>query len=239
MVQQTPNYDSLDKFNELINKATEAVMCGPDCQKEKTANDLKQKYLNSKTNLKTAPSQVQVAAKNYYIFTKGEGGYNEYREQELTDKAEQIATEFKNNFDVDVSKITTEIDTYNGLAINFENVFELYTKYKMENTELEKELKDTVSDILTNDRKTFYEDQGIENLNYYYSFIRTIYIIVAIGFSISLFFVANQFSFFKKIVIILLLSLYPFISTRLLSWIIQLYYVVVNALPKNMYRPPM
>ena len=109
----------------------------------------------------------------------------------------------------------------------------------MENTELEKELKDTVSDILTNDRKTFYEDQGIENLNYYYSFIRTIYIIVAIGFSISLFFVANQFSFFKKIGIILLLSLYPFISTRLLSWIIQLYYVVVNALPKNMYRPPM
>jgi hypothetical protein len=238
MVQQTPNYDSLDKFNELINKATEAVMCGPDCQKEKTASELKQKYLNSKTNLKTAPGQVQVAAKNYYMFTTGESGYNEYREQELTDKAEQIITEFKNNFDGDSSKLKTEIDTYNGLALNFRNVFDLYTKYKLENDELEKELKDTVSDILTNDRKTFYEDQSIENLNYYYSFIRIFYIIVAIGFSISLFFVANQISFFTKIAIIILLSLYPYISTRLLSWVIQLYYAVVNLLPKNMYRPP-
>ena len=220
MVQQTPNYDSLDKFNELINKATEAVMCGPDCQKEKTASELKQKYLNSN------------------MFTTGESGYNEYREQELTDKAEQIITEFKNNFDGDSSKLKTEIDTYNGLALNFRNVFDLYTKYKLENDELEKELKDTVSDILTNDRKTFYEDQSIENLNYYYSFIRIFYIIVAIGFSISLFFVANQISFFTKIAIIILLSLYPYISTRLLSWVIQLYYAVVNLLPKNMYRPP-
>jgi hypothetical protein len=117
-------------------------------------------------------------------------------------------------------------------------VFDLYTKYKLENDELRKELKDTASDVLTNDRKTFYEDQGIENLNYYYSFIRVIYIIVAIGFSISLFFVANKFSFITKIAVVALVSLYPFISTRLLSWIIQLYYAIVNALPKNVYRPP-
>jgi hypothetical protein len=235
MVQQNPN---LDSFNDLINKATEAVMCGPDCQKEKTSSQLKQIYLNSKTNLKTAPSQVQVAAKNYYMFVDGEAGYNEYLEQDLSNKADQIITEFKNNFDGDVSKITTAIDSYNGLALNFTNVFDLYTKYKLENDELRKELKDTASDVLTNDRKTFYEDQGIENLNYYYSFIRVIYIIVAIGFSISLFFVANKFSFITKIVIVALVSLYPFISTRLLSWIIQLYYAVVNALPKNVYRPP-
>ena len=235
MVQEIPN---LDKFNDLINKATEAVMCGPDCQKEKTASQLKQKYLSSKTNLKTAPSQVQEAAKNYFLYVKGEAGYNEYLEQELTDKAEQITTEFKNNFDGDVSNLETIIDSYNGLALNFRNVCDLYTKYKLENAELVKELKDTVSDIVTNDRKTFYEDQGIENLKYYYSFIRIVYIIVAIGFAISLFFVANQFSFVIKIGVILLLALYPYISTRLLSLTIQLYYAVVNALPKNMYRPP-
>jgi hypothetical protein len=229
---------NLDKFNDLINKATEAVMCGPDCQKDKTSNDLKQKYLTSKTNLKTAPSQVQVAAKNYYMFVDGESGYNEYLEQELGNKAEQIVAEFKNNFDGDASKLKTEISSYNGLSLNFINVFDLYTKYKVENDELRKELKDTVSDVLTNDRKTFYEDQGIENLNYYYSFIRVIYIIVAIGFSISLFFVANKFAFITKILVVALVSLYPFISTRLLSWIIQLYHAIVNALPKNVYRSP-
>jgi hypothetical protein len=236
MVQQTPNYDSLDKFNSLIDKATEAVMCGPDCQKDKTSSDLKQKYVAAKTNLHTAPNQVQVAAKNYYTFTQGEAGYNEYLEKELNDKADKIASEFKNNFDADVSKATAEIETYNGLAINFTNVFDLYTKYKMENDELEKELRSTTSDILTNDRKTFYEDQGIDNLNFYYSFVRIIYMIIAIGFTVSMFMFPSQLSFFKKIGIIVLLALYPFISTKVLSWVIQLYYAIINVLPKNMHR---
>ena len=106
----------------------------------------------------------------------------------------------------------------------------------MENDDLEKELRSTTSDILTNDRKTFYEDQGIDNLNFYYSFVRIIYIIIAIGFTVSMFMFPSQLTLFKKIGIIVLLALYPFISTKVLSWVIQLYYAIINVLPKNMHR---
>jgi hypothetical protein len=234
MVQQNP--PNLDNFNSLIDKATEAIICGPQCQKDKTANELKQKYLNSKTNLQTAPNQVQIAAKNYYTFTQGDAGYNEYLETQLHDKAEKIADIYQTNFNADVDKANTEIDTYNGLYINFANIFELYTNYKTENIKLEKEFKNTTSDILTNDRKTFYEDQGIDNLNFYYSIIKWLYIIVAIGFIISLFAINSSLKFIQKIVIIVMLISYPFISSKLLGFVISLYYGIIGILPKNLHR---
>lgn len=234
MVQQNPQ--NLDKLNSLIDKATEAIICGPQCQKDKTANELKQKYLNSKTNLQTAPNQVQIAAKNYYTFTQGESGYNEYLETQLQNKAEKIADIYQTNFETEVGKANTEIDTYNGLYINFANIFELYTKYKTENIKLEKELKNTTSDILTNDRKTFYEDQGIDNLNFYYSIIKWIYVIVAIGFIISLFIINSSLKVIHKIVIIIMLVSYPFVSSKLLSFVISLYYGIIDILPKNLHR---
>jgi hypothetical protein len=234
MVEQNP--PNLDKLNSLIDKATEAIICGPQCQKDKTANELKQKYLNSKTNLQTAPNQVQIAAKNYYTFTQGDAGYNEYLETQLNEKAEKIADIYQTNFNADVDKANTEIDTYNGLYINFANVFDLYTKYKTENIKLEKELKNTTSDILTNDRKTFYEDQGIDNLNFYYSIIKWLYIIVAIGFIISLFMLNSSLKFIQKIVIIIILISYPFISSKLLGLVISLYYGIIGILPKNLHR---
>jgi len=234
MVEQNP--PNLDKLNSLIDKATEAIICGPQCQKDKTANELKQKYLNSKTNLQTAPNQVQIAAKNYYTFTQGDAGYNEYLETQLNEKAEKIANIYQTNFNADVDKANTEIDTYNGLYINFANVFDLYTKYKTENIKLEKELKNTTSDILTNDRKTFYEDQGIDNLNFYYSIIKWLYIIVAIGFIISLFMLNSSLKFIQKIVIIIILISYPFISSKLLGLVISLYYGIIGILPKNLHR---
>jgi len=228
--------DNLDKFNSLIDQATKAIMCGPECQKEKTKNELKDKFMNAKTNLQTAPDQVHIAAKNYFVFTQGESGYNEYMETELNEKAEKIALEYKNNFDNDVSKATTSIETYNGLSINFGNVFDLYTKYKMENVQLEKELKNTTSDILTNDRKTFYEDQGIDSLKNYYSWLRILYIIIAVSFIISLFMFPSQLSVMGKLFFIFIIILYPFISTKLLGGIIALYHAIVNVLPKNMHR---
>lgn len=228
--------NTINDFNALMDQAANAIMCGPDCQREKKSNQLKSTYVNAKTNLQTAPIQVQVAAKNYYTFTKGESGYNEILETQLYKKADKITEEYQQSFDNDVAEITTEINTYDGLLINFMNVFDLYTKYKLENVKLEKEVKDTTSDIVTNDRKTFYEEQGIESLQFYYKIIRVLYIILAISLLLSLLLLPSQLKRTTKLVIIFGVVLYPFISTKLLAFVIQLYYGIINMLPKNMYR---
>ena len=61
-----------EKLTALLEESTAALSCGPTCQKLKTSDDLKQKYLNAQTNLQTAPIQLENSKKNYYVFTEGE-----------------------------------------------------------------------------------------------------------------------------------------------------------------------
>jgi hypothetical protein len=226
---------SLDKMNKLIEQASSAIACGPDCQRKKKEEELKQKLVNSKTNMLSAPTQYEVASKNYYTFTQGSAGYNDVRENELREKATLIASTFETSFEDDVRKATTEIETYDGLRLNFMNVFDLYVKYVRENKELEKEIKQTRSDILMNDRKTYYEEQGIDNLKFYYSIFRIIYMLSVVLFAVLVFVLPTQLKFMMKLGIIIFLIAYPFISTTLLTWTMDLYAKLVGVLPVNVH----
>jgi len=230
------NNFNLNSFNSFIQKATEAVMCDSNCQKEKTAEELKQKYLASKTNLASASNQVDVAQQNYVTFTQGELVYNDQKEEDLHQKAKIIINKFNQNFDNDSKKITYQIDTYKGLAVNFKNVVELYLSYTKENIELSKQLKDSTSDVLTNERKTYYENQGIDTLNYFYYYLLLfIYVIFVIGYFIASLFYNTQINWKIRFGILLMLLSLPFISTWVLAFVISLVYKVYELLPKNIH----
>jgi len=229
------NQFNMDKFNSFLDKATSVISCDSECQKNKSSEELKQKYLDAQLNLITAPNQVTVATKNYITYSQGEVAYNEYNEAKLTEIAKKITTTFKSSFDTQVKDLNITIDTYDGLLINFRNVVDLYTNYIKENAELKKELNETTKDIVTNDRKTYYQDQGISNLNSYYTYILVLYIITVVVYLVSIFVFPTSLSTFKKIIILLFLIIYPFISTRLLSWFISLYMKFVSILPKNVH----
>ena len=53
-------------------------------------------------------------------------------EAQLQEQAETLADTFEETFNEDSDKIETQIDTYNGLFLNFKNVSELYEKYGKE-----------------------------------------------------------------------------------------------------------
>ena len=123
------------------------------------------------------------------------------------------------------------------MLINFKNVVELFLKYKKENKELFKELKEESNDVLTNERKTYYEDQQIDTLKFYYFyFILTIYIIVVLCFGIFSLMYSSQSSFLKKLAIFIGLIFLPFISTYILGFIISIFYKIYNIIPKNVYK---
>jgi hypothetical protein len=123
------------------------------------------------------------------------------------------------------------------LLINLINVFDLYLKYKKDNTEMLKQLKDETNDILTNDRKTYYQDQGIDNLNlYYHYFFLLIYIIVVLCYLVYNFMYTSQLSILVRGIIFVLMILLPFFSTWILEKIVAVIYDVYNWLPKNMHK---
>ena len=155
------NQFDMNKFNTLISQASDAILCNSECRNQREADNLKQNYLNSQTNLASASNQVQVAEKKYITFTQGQSGYNDLLDNQLQEKAEQIANKFTEYFETDSQEIKTQFETYHGLLLNFKNVAELYLKYKKENIQLIKDLKNETNDVLTNERKTYYEDQKI------------------------------------------------------------------------------
>ena len=230
------NQIDMNKFNKLINQASDAVLCNSECRQQRTADKLKQNYLNSQTNLASASNQVQVAEKNYVTFTQGPSGYNDLLDKQLQEQAQEVSDKFTEYFNSDSEQIKTQIDTYEGLLLNFKNVAELYLKYKQENVELIKDLKDETNDVLTNERKTYYEDQKIDGLKgYYYYILLGIYIICLIGFIIFSIKYPSQTSFRVKLVSIVGFILLPFLSTWILGTFINLIYKLYDMLPKNVY----
>lgn len=230
------NYN-LDKFNSMIDQATQAISCGPDCQNQQTSEQLKQTYLNAQTNLATAPNNVYVSRKNYIVYDEGQPAYDELINTELSQQAQSLSSYYQTSFNSESQNINFNIETYSGLLINLKNVFDLYFKYKKDNTKMIKQLKDEANDILTNDRKTYYQDQGIDNLKFYYHyFFLLIYIIVVLCYVVYNFMYTSQLSILVRGIIFVLMILLPFFSTWILEKIVAVIYDVYNWLPKNMHK---
>jgi hypothetical protein len=228
------NSFDINNLNSFIQQASQTIMCDSQCQRNKLTEKLKQKYLDAKQNLNSADYNVELAEKNYVTFAKGELAYNELKDQQLHKKAELITDKFENNFDLEVNNIKTQINSYDGLLINFKNVVDLFLTYKKENVELLKEIKDDTNDVLTNERKTYYQDQGIENLNFfYYKILLTIYVIFVISFIILSFIYPSNIQLKTRIIISIVLIILPIISTSLLENLIHAINSIYNLLPKN------
>jgi hypothetical protein len=228
---------NLNKFNSLINQASNAIMCDSNCQKQKQAEKLKQKFESAQENLATASGQLQVAEKNYVTITQGDDAYSNLQDLKLEKKAQKVVDQVNTLINSASATITTEINTYNGLLLNFKNVVELHHKYLAENIELKKDLKDEIDDVTKNDRKTYYENQEIDNLKlYYYYFFMTIYVICIICFVVFGFIYPSQTTLLKRLLIFIGLVILPSISTWILGTAIKFVHYLYSLLPKNVYK---
>lgn len=230
----TNNID-VNKFNDFLDNANNVLSCDSDCQEKRKKSELKKSYLEAKMNLLTAPTQVETTYKNYLTYTKGDDAYNEYHEKELQQKAATIITTFKTNFSDEVKNAKDSYDTYSGLLLNFAHVVELYHKLVKENAALTLKIKDTSSDILTNDRKTYYEDQSIDNLIFYHNIIMAIYVICIIVFAVSIFLFPSTSSKGALLAILVFFIIYPFICIRIFKFIFYIKDLILGIFPKNVY----
>lgn len=226
----------INKLNSFIEAASQQISCGTECQQQKTSEQLKNNYLNAQANLSLALPQYDMAKKEYYTYVSGQSGYNQMMEQELSDQSVEIANTFKDQYTDEINKIKSLLGTYDGLLINFRNVVDLYKQYKEENLYLFNKLKNDNNDVLTNERKTYYEDQSINTLNTFYSYgLLIIYIIVVSCYAIFSLIYPSQISWKVRGLIFLLFLALPFISTFILGKLIQLIYFIFGLLPKNVY----
>jgi hypothetical protein len=226
---------TINDFNKLLQEASNSIMCGPECQQNKQKSKLYQNYLDAKTTMINAPQMVDESAKKYYMYSEGPVGYNNYINQNLEQKLSIINKEITAKFTDKLNKANSSLELYKGISVNYAYVLELYEYYLKDNKKLETKYKSKTADTLTNDRKTYYENQGIESLDFYYKLVLFIYFVVSI-FLFWLLYLNVGLSRFKKIIIVLSVFLYPIIAVPTIRLILWLYYKLIVLLPKNIYN---
>jgi hypothetical protein len=228
--------NTLAKFNQMIEKAEELLNSTPALEKEKTGNNLRQIYFNTTKNYLTGPEQIEQSFKNYFVFEKGEQAYNEEHEKILSKKAKIITNHFYQNFKKNSQMILSRIESYSSLLVNFQNVKDYYLNLSNEYPILTNELKNKNADILTKNRKSYYEDQGLDSLKFYYNIFFYIYLFILVSFLICIFLSQSNYSRGKLFFIFLIMILYLFVGQRIFSFIYWLGKQGIDLLPKNIYK---
>lgn len=226
---------TINDFNKLLQEASNSIMCGPECQQNKEKNKLYQNYLDAKTTMINAPQMVDETAKKYYMYSEGPIGYNNYINQNLEQKLSIINKEITAKFKDNLNKANSNLELYKGISVNYAYVLELYEYYLKDNKKLETKYKNKTADTLTNDRKTYYENQGIESLNYYYKFLLFIYFGVSF-FLFWLLYLNIGLSRLKRSIIVLCVILYPICAIPMIRLILWFYNKLITLLPKNIYN---
>ncbi len=171
--------------------------------------------ISNSSTLRTTNSQVRAAARD----VRGEA------DTDVTKKMKEF-NDLKNS-------ITPILNTYENNRVNSINLFDSLQNYIDENKKLEKQVADTSSDIQTNDRKTFYQNESTDSLDSYYWILLSVYIVTVIGFAVCWYMLPTAMSNLKLMFLFICLILYPLFSTRILQYIMYLYNLLLDFLPKN------
>lgn len=221
--------------NDIIKKAQSYLVCDPECERKKQAQSLLTDYQNAQMNLFTGPESLHSTSQTYYTFTKDTNGYNEFNRGKLGDVADQITTKYSNAFNEIVHTSELLNSVYKSDFTNSKHAKELYESLVQKNKELDNVVKDTLNDISTSDRKSYYEDQELDNLRWWHKIYLALYILLLITFIISSFVVPSNMSINKRIGIAAFLGLYIYFVSDIAVGFVKMWQYILSFLPKNVY----
>ena len=227
----------IEQVNDALAKSESSLTCGPDCQAQENIKTLRQIYLDAQLNLQTAPTTLSVAEKNYLVSTLGEVGYSDYMTTRYSVQASQIGDKITSSFEKTVTESTKLSDLYETVYTNYDYLEDLYNNYTNVNTGLKTDINNATGDVVTSDRKTYYESQNYNYLKNWYTVYKFVYIVIIIIFIIFLFVRKSEYSFVSRVFILILFILYPIYITQSVFWIWNNVILRIwELLPSNIYK---
>lgn len=233
--QELKTQNSISQVNDLISKSAASLTCGPDCQKARYSEELKQKFLDAQANVNAAPAKLDAAAKEYYTYTQGVNGYNKYLSGQVSSEAKDLTSSASSTFSSASDKLLSLTKTYNELNSTYINTLDLYKKYLIDNGALQGKIDAISTDTVTSDRKSFYEGQGVDNLNNWYILLKWVYIILLVVYAFGMILAGSNYSFLTRFFILLAFIIYPFVIVFVISLLYEGLLRFLSLFPKNAY----
>ena len=233
--ENTQLNDMISNVNDMISSSNLSCPVGSDCGKKKETAILKDDYLQAEYTLLNAPKQFKEAKKNYIVYTDGQDAYNVMNLQETEKEAELYVLKKIELFITQFRNANIINENYSTGVESVEYVNDVLLQILQNNKQLEISIDETGNDILTNDRKSYYEQENYASLEWWYKVWLYIYIILLVVFIIAIFVTNNQFSFMSKIGILILFIAYIFITKPIILFTISILRIIYSFLPKNVY----
>ena len=209
--------------------------CGAACKEKKRQQLLLTlKYQGAKTNIKIAPSKLDVAEKNYYVGIYGQSEYNDLLLERYSNEINEISINEKNIFNGQKENMLLLLEYYEKNILLYEKINGLIKKNITENNILINKIDDIISRRNTNERVIHYDDQQLQNVKkwkkYNLYFLIFIYIIL---FSLLLIFRRDLLSY-KIVSLFIVLLIIPLLLIPSITRLILSLYSWIDADASNM-----
>ena len=139
--------------------------CDARCQEENKRDEvLRLTYINAKKNVITAPKKRDFAEKIYYTTAFGQGEYNDMQRQKYDQEIKMTTYNEREKFNNQKTNLLLLLDNYDKNILLNNKINELTELTLIENNKLIEKIDKINSTINTNERKTYYNSQQLDNL---------------------------------------------------------------------------
>jgi hypothetical protein len=226
-----------DSLKTIVNKATTTLTTN----KTKNTNyisELKAAYDKAKYDLSTGPANVTTTKKAYIVAKDGELEYEQITKQEAYQIAEKEVLKLIEEYFNLLEMVYTQAEALEIAEEGIGYMDDILLQTISNNAVSEEYIAKSLNDILTNDRKSYYEQDKYDNLKSWNRIWFWIYLFLWVIFSLSLFLTNNEYSqlsIISKVGLIISFIVYLVIAKYIVLMIISFIVFCVTLFPKNVY----
>lgn len=209
---------------------------GTDCQRAEKEQQLRQAYEAAEVTALSAPAQLEESRRKYLRYKEGPARYDAMREDELKKEASATASKLKSALESEWKVADTFAAYYHAALTQLQHSADLARKYGREVEALRVRKQKQVSEILTNDRKTYYEQEATDTLHKWYQLWWWLYYGVLVALTLRLFWSDGGGSLLAKAVKVGIMVVYPWFIHPVVVCVAAWVQWLVSFWPKNVYN---
>jgi hypothetical protein len=214
----------VDSLNQFLKSANEAISCTGDCQKEKKAEKLKQKWLDAETQAASSDARIDQAYRKYVTFTEGRGAYIQSQQAFLEERADTEIESIRAKITAMYQDQLTQKKQLSKSKETTHTLNEYHQTLKRENEQLSKTTDNYENDTLTNDRKIYYEKDRVswaKRIGFYLWVLYLIGVVVFIARHLQELRFRMRTEWIRLVGLLVLPFLLPFMVLRIRSYWIE------------------
>ena len=221
--------------NKLLAKQNALMECDAECEREKKLTSLREIYEIKQDNVQTAPMQEEIARKNYMEFKYGDDDYVAEASVDLKKQADVVIAEMTQEWREEKTVVQDLIADYGSLVVSNDDLGKYYDRITASVGRLDSNYAAKKNDTITNDRKAYYQDQGLNGLRYWFYFLRWAYGAIVFTYLVGAITIPTSATASMKYGLLALLVIYPIVVAAIAVSSFALIRSLVSKLPYNAF----